>query len=85
MFHRSHRGGTYETKCKNLIIACNLATNYHTAKSFYPNAELSNHNMQTSDVNRAAYAAACGRAVQRSNLFWRILPRANYEKFTFKF
>ena len=22
---------------------------------------------------------------QRSNLFWRILPRANYKKFTFKF
>ena len=35
----------------------------------------------SSDVNRAAYTAACGRAVQRSNLFWRILPRANYEKF----
>ena len=29
-----------------------------------------------SDVNRV---------VQRSNLFWRILPRANYEKFIFKF
>ena len=79
--------GHFVRPASRLPVAKNDQSSARCTRGICPNPPKINQylintqlHMCTSDVNRA---------VQRSNLFWRILPRtaprANYEKFTFKF
>ena len=74
--------GNFVRPASRLPVAKNDQSSARCTRGICPNPPKINQylintqlHMCTSDVNRAAYTAARGRAVQRSNLFWRILPR----------
>ena len=87
--------GHFVRPASRLPVAKNDQSSARCTRGICPNPPKINQylintqlHMCTSDVNRAAYTAACGVVIffgGSCRVPRRAAPRANYEKFTFKF